>query len=255
MLFYEAPHTLLATLRDLRDTFGPDRPIARCRELTTLHEEIRRTTLGEAADWYEATPPKGEFVLVVQGESAPQPEAPGLEQGLERVADLREEGRPTGRPGAGPLPEHPLSGRPERAGAAILICNIMGCCVITFCISNYVYNSTSVFPEEGRGRRGGKRSKKTLKRVFRLSVFPLRRESLLVHQLTDAVGADILALEVDDILGVITENTGGLILFQHDGRAVHIDLQGVLLRDVQGAAQLDGQHDAAQLVHLPYDAG
>ena len=92
MLFYEAPHKLLATLRDLRDTFGPDRPIALCRELTKLHEEIRRTTLGEAADWYEANPPKGEFVLVVQGESAPQPEAPGLEQGLERVADLREEG-------------------------------------------------------------------------------------------------------------------------------------------------------------------
>ena len=92
MLFHEAPHKLLATLKDLAETFGPDRRVALCRELTKLHEEIRRTTLGEAADWYEANPPKGEFVLVVQGESAPQPEAPGLEQGLERVADLREEG-------------------------------------------------------------------------------------------------------------------------------------------------------------------
>ena len=93
MLFYEAPHKLLATLRDLRDTFGPDRPIALCRELTKLHEEIRRTTLGEAADWYEANPPKGEFVLVVQGESAPP--AGGPRPGAGAGAgwpDLREEG-------------------------------------------------------------------------------------------------------------------------------------------------------------------
>ena len=92
MLFYEAPHKLQATLADLLDTFGPDRRIALCRELTKLHEEIRRTTLGEAADWYEANPPKGEFVLVVQGEQAPPPEAPDLEAGLERVATLRAEG-------------------------------------------------------------------------------------------------------------------------------------------------------------------
>ena len=92
MLFYEAPHKLPATLRDLRDAFGPDRPVALCRELTKLHEEIRRTTLGEAADWYEANPPKGEFVLVVQGKQAPPPEAPDLEAGLERVAALRAEG-------------------------------------------------------------------------------------------------------------------------------------------------------------------
>ena len=81
MLFYEAPHKLLATLRDLRDTFGPDRPIALCRELTKLHEEIRRTTLGEAADWYEANPPKGEFVLVVQGKVPPSRRPPAWSRG------------------------------------------------------------------------------------------------------------------------------------------------------------------------------
>ena len=52
MVFYEAPHKLAATLRDLADTFGADRPISLCRELTKLHEEIRRATLGEAADYY-----------------------------------------------------------------------------------------------------------------------------------------------------------------------------------------------------------
>ena len=52
MIFYEAPHKLVATLRDLADTFGREREISLCRELTKLHEEIRRTTLGEAADWY-----------------------------------------------------------------------------------------------------------------------------------------------------------------------------------------------------------
>ena len=65
MLFHEAPHKLQATLRDLAEAFGPDRRIALCRELTKLHEEVRRTTLGQAVSYYEAHPPKGEFVLVV----------------------------------------------------------------------------------------------------------------------------------------------------------------------------------------------
>ena len=67
MIFYEAPHKLLTTLRDLADAFGEDRKISLCRELTKLHEEVRRMTLGEAAAYYEETPPRGEFVLVVAG--------------------------------------------------------------------------------------------------------------------------------------------------------------------------------------------
>ena len=46
MIFYEAPHKLAATLEDLAAAFGEDRPVSLCRELTKLHEEIRRTTLG-----------------------------------------------------------------------------------------------------------------------------------------------------------------------------------------------------------------
>ena len=92
MIFYEAPHKLTTTLADLAEVFGPDRRISLCRELTKLHEEVRRTTLGEAVTWYEANPPRGEFVLVVEGAAENAKEAPTLEQGLERVAQLRAEG-------------------------------------------------------------------------------------------------------------------------------------------------------------------
>ncbi len=91
MIFYEAPHKLVATLRDLADTFGREREISLCRELTKLHEEIRRTTLGEAADWSGEETPRGEFVLVVRGA---QPEEEGectLEDGLTLAERLREE--------------------------------------------------------------------------------------------------------------------------------------------------------------------
>ena len=67
MIFYEAPHKLLATLQDMADTFGADRAISLCRELTKLHEEVVRTTLGQAIQKYTDTPPKGEFVLVLAG--------------------------------------------------------------------------------------------------------------------------------------------------------------------------------------------
>ena len=67
MIFYEAPHKLLRTLDDFVQTFGSDRKISLCRELTKLHEEIIRTTVGEAAERFRETPPRGEFVLIVAG--------------------------------------------------------------------------------------------------------------------------------------------------------------------------------------------
>lgn len=92
MIFYEAPHKLAATLRDLAEVFGPDRPVSLCRELTKLHEEVHRTTLGQAAAWYQENDPKGEFVLVVRGaEPAGEAEAT-LEDGLALVDRLRGEG-------------------------------------------------------------------------------------------------------------------------------------------------------------------
>ena len=93
MIFYEAPHKLRATLDDLADTFGPDRPMAVCRELTKLHEEVLRLTVGAAAERYAAQEPRGEFVLVVAGR--PPQAAEGDEDGaLARVGQLRREGMP-----------------------------------------------------------------------------------------------------------------------------------------------------------------
>ncbi|MBR6425056.1 MAG: 16S rRNA (cytidine(1402)-2'-O)-methyltransferase [Oscillospiraceae bacterium] len=67
MIFYEAPHRLRETLRDLAEAFGPNRPIALCRELTKLHEEALRLRLGEAVTYYEENEPRGEYVLVLGG--------------------------------------------------------------------------------------------------------------------------------------------------------------------------------------------
>ena len=67
LIFYEAPHKLTATLRDLREAFGAERRISLCRELTKLHEEVLRFTLAEAVAYYEENAPKGEYVLVVAG--------------------------------------------------------------------------------------------------------------------------------------------------------------------------------------------
>ena len=67
MVLYEAPHKLRATLDDLCAAFGPERSVSLCRELTKLHEEIRKTTLGQAADFYRDNEPRGEFVLVLAG--------------------------------------------------------------------------------------------------------------------------------------------------------------------------------------------
>ena len=88
MIFYEAPHKLLTTLEDLAEAFGTDRPISLCRELTKLHEEVVRTTLGEAVAKYTETPPKGEFVLIVAGAPEAETEAASEEDAAIRVAQL-----------------------------------------------------------------------------------------------------------------------------------------------------------------------
>ncbi len=67
MIFYEAPHKLRATLSDLAETFGEDRAVSLCRELTKLNEETHRTTLGGAIAYYESHEPRGEYVLVLMG--------------------------------------------------------------------------------------------------------------------------------------------------------------------------------------------
>jgi len=65
MVLYEAPHHLKETLKDLAAALGAERKICLCRELTKVHEEFIRTTLGEAAE----LEPRGEYVLVIEGKS------------------------------------------------------------------------------------------------------------------------------------------------------------------------------------------
>ena len=92
MIFYEAPHKLLATLESMAEVFGADRPISLCRELTKLHEEVVRTTLGEAITLYTTQPPKGEFVLVVAGAVPKKAPAPTADDAANRVQELMANG-------------------------------------------------------------------------------------------------------------------------------------------------------------------
>ena len=90
MIFYEAPHKLQNTLNDLTDAFGPERRISLCRELTKLHEQILRMTLGEALAYYTENDPRGEYVLILEGAAEASEEALTLEDAvslaLERIA-------------------------------------------------------------------------------------------------------------------------------------------------------------------------
>ncbi len=69
IVIYEAPHRLVRTLGELLEALG-DRQISICRELTKKHETVFRSTLQQAADYYEQNEPKGECVLVLEGRSA-----------------------------------------------------------------------------------------------------------------------------------------------------------------------------------------
>ena len=93
MVFHEAPHRLRATLADMAEAFGGERRIALCRELTKLHEETMRTTLVQAADYYAANEPRGEYVLVVAGREQSDAPAMTLEEGVALVLRRREEGQ------------------------------------------------------------------------------------------------------------------------------------------------------------------
>ena len=92
MIFYEAPHKLQNTLQDLLDALG-DRKISIARELTKLHEEVLRFSLSQAVEYYVNTPPRGEFVLVVEGAPQPQEQAMTLADAVELAKQLEREGQ------------------------------------------------------------------------------------------------------------------------------------------------------------------
>ena len=79
MVFYEAPHKLPATLRDMALVLG-ERRIALVRELTKIHEEVIRTTLPEAAERFSQEAPRGDFVLVIEGAAPVQEPQVTLEE-------------------------------------------------------------------------------------------------------------------------------------------------------------------------------
>ncbi len=93
MIFHEAPHKLRPTLADFCEAFGPERRIALCRELTKLHEEVRRCTLGEAAEYYRDHDPRGEYVLVVAGAERSKAAVLTLEEGAAQVLALVDAGQ------------------------------------------------------------------------------------------------------------------------------------------------------------------
>ncbi len=91
MIFYEAPHKLPYTLADLLETLG-DRPLALCRELTKLHEEVITTTLAEAAKRFSEEAPRGEFVLIVGGAPVKETAPATLEDAVALARDHIDEG-------------------------------------------------------------------------------------------------------------------------------------------------------------------
>ena len=93
LVFYEAPHKLLATLTDLLDTLG-DRRIALARELTKMHEEVLRTTLSQAVPYYTQNSPRGEFVIIVEGAKPEPVEQISLKIAVEMTRKLQAQGIP-----------------------------------------------------------------------------------------------------------------------------------------------------------------
>lgn len=67
MIFYESPYRLVKTLEQFAEYFGADRECSVAREISKIHEEHRRGTLGEVASWYREHEPKGEIVIIVAG--------------------------------------------------------------------------------------------------------------------------------------------------------------------------------------------
>ncbi len=96
MVFYEAPHKLLSTLKDMLEVFG-DREAALVKEITKIHETVQRTTLSQAVEFYTVTPPKGEYVLIVAGAPEPEREELTLEQAVKLAESYVSGGSPASK--------------------------------------------------------------------------------------------------------------------------------------------------------------
>lgn len=93
IILYEAPHRLKNTLKALENGFGGDRRLSLCRELTKLNEEIFRTTLSDAVEYYENSDPRGEYVLIIAGADGQKSEqSPTLSDPIAEVNALIDSG-------------------------------------------------------------------------------------------------------------------------------------------------------------------
>jgi 16S rRNA (cytidine1402-2'-O)-methyltransferase len=92
LIFYEAPHRLRETLRDMVEVFGSDRPVVIARELTKRFETFWRGSLQMAVDSLEIHPPKGEITLVVRGGSCVSPKEWSDEEILTALQTLVQQG-------------------------------------------------------------------------------------------------------------------------------------------------------------------
>lgn len=94
MVFYEAPHKLLSTLKDMNSVFG-ERNIVVIKELTKIHESSWRGSLSQAVKYHEENPPKGEYVLVLEGEQiSEKEELDPMEEAISIARELMEKGKP-----------------------------------------------------------------------------------------------------------------------------------------------------------------
>ena len=94
MVFYEAPHKLLSTLKDMNSVFG-ERNIVVVKELTKIHETSWRGTLSEAVKYHTENPPKGEYVLVLEGKQVEKEEMRDpMEEAISIAKELMEKGKP-----------------------------------------------------------------------------------------------------------------------------------------------------------------
>lgn len=96
LIFYEAPHKLLSTLKDMEKHFGGERKISLCRELTKIFEQVLRMTISEAVEYYTDNTPKGEFVLVIEGATKAKKSEITFEEAVNLVRNLIKNGeKPT----------------------------------------------------------------------------------------------------------------------------------------------------------------
>ena len=84
LIFYEAPHKIKNTLKDILEVLG-DRKICLCRELTKKFEEFKPCMVSEAIEYYKAQDPRGEYVIVVKGTETPSADEPESEMSLEEI--------------------------------------------------------------------------------------------------------------------------------------------------------------------------